>query len=50
MKKKYIKPEMEIIEMSEHTELLAGSGDDHWNHGHETACAHGAHAWFCDDD
>lgn len=45
--KKYIKPEFTTMVM-ETEELLAHSGHD--NHGHETACAHGAHAWFCDDD
>ena len=54
MKKKYVKPEMEIMQM-ETSDLLVGSSDDwgghgHGNgHGHETACEHGAHKWFCDD-
>lgn len=46
-KKNYIKSEFKTMVM-ETEELLAHSGHD--NHGHETACAHGAHAWFCDDD
>ena len=51
-KKEYVKPTMEVIEMGSNTSLLAGSGEDngHWNHGRENACAHGSHAWFCDDD
>ena len=46
-KKKYKKPEIETLEVDTEA-LLAHSG--HGNHGHETACEHGAHAWFCDDD
>ncbi len=50
MKKQYVKPAMEVIETEVSTALLAGSGDEHpYDHGHETACEHGAHAWFCDD-
>jgi hypothetical protein len=49
-KKKFISPKMEIVEMESNTALLAGSGDEeHGHHGHENACAHGSHAWFCDD-
>lgn len=51
MKKKYVKPEMDIIEMTSQTELLAGSGDvfdDDEPHGRENACLHGHHKWFCD--
>ena len=46
-KKHYVKPEIEIIK-TDSVSLLSGSGEEH-NHGHETACAHGAHAWFCDN-
>jgi hypothetical protein len=46
-KKAYVPTAMEEIK-ADPSELLAHSG--HSNHGHETACAHGAHAWFCDDD
>ena len=49
--KKYEKPKMETIEMEPCSELLSASDNNgHSNHGHETACAHGAHAWFCDND
>lgn len=51
MKKIYVKPTMEVIDMQSNTELLAGSsehGNSDW--GHENACAHGSHAWFCDED
>jgi len=45
MKKTYIKPEMEVVK-TDSFELLSGSDE----HGHENACAHGAHAWFCDGE
>lgn len=50
MKKEYVKPEIEVL-VVETAELLAASGDEYepGHHGHENACAHGAHAWFCDD-
>ena len=50
MKKQYVKPAMEVLEVST-AELLAGSGDEFpGQHGRDNACAHGSHAWFCDDD
>ena len=51
MKKKYIKPTMDIVEMETDTALLAGSSDlfDDEPHGRENACLHGHHKWFCDD-
>lgn len=30
MKKSYVKPSIEIIDMGTHTALLAGSGEDPW--------------------
>ena len=30
MKKKYMKPTMEIYELNQPTRLLVGSGDDYW--------------------
>lgn len=45
MKKKCVKPEMEVLKVDT-PELLSGSDA----HGRENACAHGSHAWFCDDD
>lgn len=42
----YVPPSMEEVK-AEPAELLSHS--DHSNHGHETACAHGAHAWFCEE-
>ena len=48
-KKTYRKPKIETLEMDTE-ELLAHSGHGNSNHGHETACEHGSHAWFCDDE
>ena len=46
MKRKvYIKPNIEVIKLKSQMELLGGS---HGGGGHENACAHGAHAPFCD--
>ena len=50
MKKKYIKPTMNVVEMESDTVLLAGSGDYDDHPGWENACSHGAHKWFCDED
>ena len=46
-KSDYVPPAMEEIK-AEPAELLSHSDDS--NHGHETACEHGAHAWFCEDN
>lgn len=43
----YVPPAMEEVK-AEPAELRSHS--DYSNHGHETACAHGAHAWFCEED
>ena len=51
MKKKYIKPEIEILTMDT-CELLSGSSEHNHGHayGHEVACEHRATKWFCDGD
>ena len=52
MKKSYVKPTINIIDMESNTELLAGSSDvfvdDDEPTGRENACLHGHHKWFCD--
>ena len=45
-KKTYQTPKMTIV-ICDKMSLLSDSGE-HTNHGHENACAHGSHAWFCD--
>lgn len=44
----YTAPKMEVIEAGA-VELLSSS-DESLNHGQENACAHGSHAWFCNND
>lgn len=48
MKKEYVKPEMEIIEMSNETPLLAGSGDSGLPGGKDFSwCEDHPNASFC---
>lgn len=45
-KKTYQTPQMTIVVCDKM--MLLSDSDEHTHHGHENACAHGSHAWFCD--
>lgn len=45
-RKEYKKTDIKVVKLKSQPELLGGS---HGGGGHENACAHGAHAPFCND-